>query len=357
MSDLRQFMVKIDGPAIVNHSIPFKTLVNILDGIQNTFYYIGMEITNREVKSRARVPSDIMQACELKQVMERPGSYEVVAEIPELMQYEMFPDMDLGKVALNKYLGMTEWISGDAGFSDINTIFPTQSHRNRILKSMQRYLPREGDEWSLTIHEPDGTRQYGLFNRQSIQKINRTVYVPQFETKTITGELMRINFDQHRIVVKHKPSEKSLECSYNPEDEDAILENRDGYLLISGLIELDAGGNPDKISNVTDIRFLDLSPVKISRIISDGLVLELNKPLIIEPVFEDQEVVLNYDELNIISVGQDREESIKDFEDDFIWLWREYVMVEDNNLSVDAITLKQLLQDMVGRVIIDTKEA
>lgn len=357
MTKNRRFVLKIDGPAITDHSISFKILANVLDGIQNTFNYIGMEITGREVKSRARVPGDIQQACELRRIMERPGSYEVVAEIPEMLQPEIFPGMDLGKVALDKYLGMTAWMSGETEESEIIRLFPDENHRTRILKSVQRYVPREGDDWSLLFKEPEGNRKYGFLNQQSLQRINKTIYAPQYETKTIAGELMRINFDQHRIVVKHEPTDKLLECSYNPEDEDAILENRDGYLLISGLIELDAGGNPDKISNVTDIRFLDLSPVKISRIISENLVLELKKPLVIEPVFEDQEVVLYFDDLNILAAGQDRDDAIKDFEDDFVWLWREYAMAEDQMLSDGALTLKKSLLHMVGRVSVVSKEA
>lgn len=357
MSEIRRFLVKIDGPAIKGNSVSFKILANLLDGIQDTFNYIGMEIAKREIKSRVRVPGDIQQACELKQVIERPGSYEVVTEISDPVQAEIFQGMDLGKMALDKYLGMTTWMSGESNESDIRQLFPEEKHRTRILKSVQRYIPREGDDWTLLFKEPEGSRQYGFLTHESNQRINETIYIPQYEAKTIAGELTKIHFDQHRIVIKHVPTGKSLECTYNPEDEDAILENRDGYLLISGLIELDPGGNPDRISNVTDINFLDLSPVKFSRIIGEELILELTKPLIIEPVFEDLEVVLDYKDLNIIAAGQDRDDAIKDFEDDFVWLWREYATADDQSLSDDALTLKNSLLQMVGRVMVESEKA
>ncbi len=357
MSEIRRFLIKIDGPAIKNHSVSFKILANLLNGIQDTFNYIGMEIANREIKSRARVPGDIQQACELKRVIERPGSYEVVTEISDPVQAEIFRGMDLGKMALDKYLDMTAWMSGESSDSDIRQLFPEEKHRTRILKSVQRYIPREGDDWNLFFKDPGGDRQYGFLTHQSNQRINKAIYVPQYESKTIAGELTKIHFDQHRIVIKHVPTGKSLECSYNPEDEDAILENRDGYLLISGLIELDPGGNPDKISNVTDISFLDLSPVKFSRMIGQDLILELTNPLLIEPVFEDMEVILNFDALNIIAAGLDRDDAIKDFEDDFIWLWREYAMADNQSLSNDALTLKNSLLQMVGRVIVESEKA
>ena len=357
MSEIRRFVVKIDGPAITNHSVSFKILADVLDGIQSTFHYIGMEITKREVRTRARVPGDIQQACELRQVIQRPGSYEVVAEISNPVQAEMFPDIDLGKATLDKYLGMTAWMSGQTQGPDIRQLFPEENHRNRILRSVQKYVPREGDDWSLLFKAAEGTSQYGFINHQTMGMINKTIYAPQYETKTIAGELMKINFDQHTITIKHAPTGKSLDCSYNPEDEDAILDNRDGHLLISGLIEVDSAGNPGKISTVTDVRFLDLRPVKFSRIASERLVLELKKPIIVEPQFEDPEVILNYDDLNIIAAGQDRDDAIKDFEDDFIWLWHEYAMASDHTLSNDALSLKNSLRQMVGRVVVESEKA
>lgn len=355
MSENRRFVVKFHGPAITNHGISFKILANVLDGIQTTFHYIGMEITKRD-QARGPVPGEIQQACELKRVMERPGSYEVVAELSGPIQSELFHGLDLGKATLDKYLRMTGWISEDNDNADILQLFPQEKHRSRILKSVQRYIPREGDDWALVFQDPGGNSKYGFLDYQSTKKIDRVVYTPLYETRALVGQLVGINFEQHKISIRHEPTGKPLECTYNPEDEDAIISNRDGYLLISGVIELDAGGNPNKISSVTGIRYLDLSPVRLSRIATEAGTIELNKAIVIEPVFEDQEVVLYYDDLNIIATGEDREEAIRDFEDDFVWLWREYVLVEDHILSEDAKNLKRYLQQLVRRANIESEE-
>ena len=355
MSEDRGFVIKFDGPAIKNNSISFKTLANVLNGIQTTFHYIGMEITKRE-QTRGRVPGDIQQACELKRIMERPGSYEVVAELSAQNQPELFHGMDLGKETLNKYLRMTEWLSEDKDDYDILQLFPEDKHRNRILKTVQGFAPREGDDWVLAFQHPGRSRQYGLLEPQSIKKIDKVLYAPQFETKTVIGQLAELNFEQHKLAIRYKPTGKLLECSYNPEDEDTIFSNRDGYLIISGVIELDASGNPNKITSVAGIRYLDLSPVRLSRIAAEAGTIEFNDAIVIEPVFENGEIVLYYGDLNIIAAGEDREEAIRDFEDDFVWLWREYVMVDDEILSEDAINLKRYLQELVGRSTIESEK-
>lgn len=357
MYKARQFVIKIDGPEIKNHTVPFKILSNILDGIQNTFYYIAMEITRREVKSRGRVPADIQQACELRRVMEKPGSYEVVAEIPDPLQAEVFHGLDLAQTTLDKYLGMTGWISGLEDAEDVVQLFPQAQHRTRILKSVERYLPREGDNWSLIFEDAGSIKRYGSLNSQVRQKIFDVVRVPQYETMTVTGKLMRIHLDHFKIFILYPPTGKMLECHYNQEAEDFIIENRDGYIQVTGMIEADEDGNPQRIINVNNIQELDLNPVKLSTIRGKGLILEIKRPLMIEPRFEDQEVVLYYDEFNIIAAGQDREEAIKVFEDDFIWLWCEYALADDKSLSPDAIELKKRLHDLVRRAVDDPKEA
>ncbi len=357
MAVSRQFVVKIDGPAVINHSVSFKMLASILEGIQNTFYYIAMETVKREVKSRARVPVDIQQACELRRVMEKPGSYQVVAEIPEPLEPEMFEGIDLGKSVMDKYMETAGWISGVQNVRDISEIFPEPRHRTRILKSIEKYSPREGDEWSLVFEDGADKRYYGTIDFKGRQKITQVVNVPKFETMTVIGRLMRIHLDEYKMYIQYPPTGKLLEVHYSPDSEDLIIESRDGYIQLNGMVEADEKGDPQRILEVNYIQELDLSPVKLLVVRGEDMAIELKEPLLIEPAFENQEVVLYYSNFNIIAAGQDRDEAVQEFEQDFIWLWKEYALAEDELLSEDAITMKLELKDMVGRVLSESKKA
>lgn len=357
MAGARQFVVKIYGPAVQNHSVPFKVLANVLDGIQNTFYYIAMEIVQRDVKSRARVPADIQQACELRRIMEKPGSYQVVAEIMEPFQAEVFEGIDLGKSTLDKYMETTAWISGSGNVKGIEEIFPEAGHRTRILKSIEKYSPREGDDWALVFESGAGQGYVGAIDSKARKKISQAINVPMYETMTVTGKLMRIHLDEYKIYILYPPTGRLLECRYNADLEDFLIENRDAYLQLNGTVEADDNGNPQRIINVDYIQELDLTPVKLSAIRGAEITIELKKPFVIEAVFENQEVVLYYDDFNIIAAGQNRDEAILEFEQDFIWLWQEYALADDEILSADAITMKRAIQDRVGRVLNESKKA
>ena len=62
---------------------------------------------------------------------------------------------------------------------------------------------------------------------------------------------------------------------------------------------------------------------------------------------EAQEFVLEWPELNIFLGAETREELWDDFVQDFFWLWEEYGKSEAQDLSQDAIELKQCLQNLV----------
>ena len=54
--------------------------------------------------------------------------------------------------------------------------------------------------------------------------------------------------------------------------------------------------------------------------------------------------------LNIIASGISREEAVNEFENDFIWLWKEYVLTEMDALSSDARKMVEKLRTMAEQV-------
>ncbi|NMB40669.1 MAG: hypothetical protein GX996_01870 [Firmicutes bacterium] len=345
MPNKRQFSFKLEGSAIKKQSVPFKLLANVLDGIQSTFYCIGLEVAGREAKSRGRIPVEILQACELRRIAEKPGSYEVVAEVASTYQMQLF-GFDLGKDTLDKFMKLIDYLSESPNSDDVFNIFPDGLHRRRILRSMEKYCPRKGDEWSLVFN---GVTKKNILTYEGHKKIRQLLERPNVEMLTVTGELMRLHLDEHKISILYSPTQRILDCFYDVEIEDFIIDNLKDVIQVTGRVQLDALGHPDKIIDAIAIRELNLSTVKLSKISSSGVTLELAQPFIIEPYFDEkeQEVILEYPEFHIIATGLTREDAIYTFEEDFVWLWKEYAMADDSELSLDAVQLKNTLLALV----------
>jgi hypothetical protein len=138
-----------------------------------------------------------------------------------------------------------------------------------------------------------------------------------------------------------------LDCFYDPELEDFIIANLKDVIQVSGRVQLDNKDEVEKIIDVKEIAELDLSPVHFSFINNDSINLILVEPLILQPIFDGQEVLLELPEFNIIAEGATRNDAVKSFEDDLVWLWKEYALASDEELSGDARELKGRLLKMV----------
>lgn len=342
MAKSRQFTFRLEGAELEDQSVSFRMLANVLNGIQHTFYCIGLEVAGREAKSRGRMPEEIRQACELRRMAERPGSYEVVAQLTASNQDDLFNY--LGKDTLIKYMTLIDYLDNPSG--NIRDIFPDGVHRRRILRSVEAYCPREGDEWIL-VFEDSSRQSRGTLNGDTRKKIRNLLKPPDEEMLTVTGELMRLHLDEHKISILYPPTQRILDCFYDVEIEDFIIGNLKGLIQVTGRVQLDAAGHPDKIVDVISIDELDLRTVRLSKLSAGNTVLKLAQPLIIEPQYEEQEVILEYPAFHIIASGASREEAIAVLEKDFIWLWKEYAMDDDSELSLDAQQLKQELLSLV----------
>lgn len=347
--DERSLVLRIEGPSLIKGRVPFSLLVNVLKGVQETIYLLALSEQGRDIKQRARIPLDVQRSCELVRVLEKPGSYELVASLPEQQQLNIFNLPDIGLIAKKNFLNVINAVSVEPKEEYLANIIPDSNHRKRILRSIESYSPRPGYEWSLFVggisDEPKG-----YLNTKTRQNITKLLVGPRVEQRTVTGELMRIHLDENRLGILYKPTGRVLDCFYDPVLEDIIIENLKGLIQVTGTVQLDSNGHPDKIVDVNEIEELDLSPVRFTQIYHDGVKLLLKDPIEITPLFENQEVMFELSELNIVSSGVTRDEAVMELQSDIVWLWKEYVQEDDASFSSDAIDLKKLLNDMITEV-------
>lgn len=343
----RQLIVKIDGPNIQDSMIPFRLLATVLNGIQETFYYIGLAELGRDIRVRTRIPLEIQEACELRRVAEKAGSYEIIAEVasPTSLKLPFFEDVDLGLIVRQKYLALLEKLPIIKKHEDLRDLFPDTRYRKRILRSLDSYCPRKGDGWTLKI----GTKRdspYFQLTPESRNKITEALQEPQVEKLTVTGELVRLHLDENRLGIYYEPTHRVLDCFYDEELEDFVINNLRGLIQVTGQVQLDENGEPSKIVHVSEIQELDLSPLQLVRVSTQKVTLQAIKPIEVVPTFENQEVIIEIEKFGIIAAGATREEAVEAFQDDLAWLWLEYACAPDDQLSEDARSLKKELKEL-----------
>lgn len=251
---------------------------------------------------------------------------------------------DLGLRTLNKYKEILKRLNNE---SSIDDLIRDGQHRRRVLRSIASYCPSAGDEWSLTIQdtEKEISGKLTLHTRKFIDKI---LSLPDVQHRTVSGELIRVHLDEHKLAIYYQPTQRVLDCFYSEELEEFVIANLRGLIQVTGQVQLDSEGNPEKIVNVFKVTELDLRPFVLKRCETDDLVLRLKKPLVVKPAFDGEFIVMEIPELNIIAVGDTREEAIEELQKDLAWLWMEYIHESDDiELSEDAIELKHRLKTLM----------
>lgn len=125
------------------------------------------------------------------------------------------------------------------------------------------------------------------------------------------------------------------------------MENLKRIVHITGMVELDADGLPERIAGAADIRALDLSPLVLDSVDTAEGTLVLRRAESIQPALEDGQVVLQLPALNIVASGTTREAAIEELALDLIWLWKEYALASREGLSQDAQELAERLRSMI----------
>ena len=175
------------------------------------------------------------------------------------------------------------------------------------------------------------------------------------EHRNIAGELIRVQLDEHKLALYYTPTGRVLDCLYDPELENFIIDNLRGLIQVRGKIQLNDRDEPDRIVESYAVTEINLEPLKLFQASAKGTTIKFTHPLKFEFTFdeEEQEACLWNENLNIYAVGSTREKAILEIEEDIIWLWKEYVTTPNNELSDDACELKLKLEEIFEEVSID----
>ena len=163
---------------------------------------------------------------------------------------------------------------------------------------------------------------------------------------TVTGELIRIDFDRNLVTLRYPPTSQELECSYVQDIEDTIVESRREWIQVTGRFTLDAEGHPKSLTDVTRIEPVDLSPMCFDAIELAGRCLRFNPPLLLEPGLEEetkQLLIVQDDDLDIHVYAQTREQLADDLAVELFFLWDEYANAAPDSLTEGAQSLRKRL--------------
>jgi hypothetical protein len=330
------------------HEVPVEVLSRTLSGIQQLVYLVATAQEHKVIRDRFRLSQEIQQRYSLSCQIPKPGSYAMPVSLGMgMVDSSLFTNY-------SELLVKTEtlFFSIQAGdLTELVNVFPDGKLRNRVLREVRKLLPKPGEGWNFGFQVGDRP-EVCLISDSAISLIDREFAqdTPEDTVMTITGELISIDFERRTVVLRYPPTRTEIECLYVEELEETMIENRRGLIQATGQFTLDEQGNPIKLTNVTQLEPVDLSPITLKVIHCNGRELRFKLPLTVEPLLDDESkqlYVVENQELTLLAYAQTREQLLQEINEQFYFMWDSYVNSSECTLATDALRLRQRLLEVI----------
>jgi hypothetical protein len=351
----KKMNIRFSGGSANSHRVPASVLNQVLSGIQRALHLLAMQYEEMKVRRKERVTEAIEGKYVLLCEPPRIGSFTMEASLGD-PSGNLFAQEDIDKVA-----GTFEDFSRAVREMDecrIRSLMPDSNRRKRLLEAFGKTIPKGNS--GLSVHV--GWNGDEFLNSQELSQVLREISSSKGidEVRTITGRLVRIDFDERKITIRYKPTGRELECFYEESAEEMLLTNPRELVQVTGVVSLnDESGLPKKIVRVEKIRELDLSLFRLDSIdIPSGFKLVFSPSLVLEPklVEEEQLICIVEESLGIDVVVSNSEEIEESLREEIAMLWESYAMADDSELSPKALELKRNLLERISREDADGQE-
>ncbi|MEC4990134.1 MAG: hypothetical protein SAJ37_15480 [Oscillatoria sp. PMC 1068.18] len=342
--------IRLMGQEMESHEVPISILVPTLAGFQQIIYLLATAQEKRTIGQRFRVSQEIQQRYSLRCQIPQPGSYAIPLVLKPIMesQLSMFGNYEKVMENLDSFFSS---LSQDS-FDPIQNIFPDSKLRNRALREVRKLLPKAGENWKLGFSR-QGDQEHTV-SHETATYIDRwlTQDTPEDAVMTVTGELIRIDFDKRTVVLRYPPTHQEIECIYIEDLEDSLIDNRRQMIQVTGKFTLGGGGHPTKLTDVTNIEPVDLSPISITRVFleAEGKELIFRQPLRLTPSMDEetsQLFIVEDAEINLYAFAYNRDELIYEINEQITMMWEEYVEADPQDLASDARQLREKLLEKI----------
>ncbi len=347
--DPKRILFRFSHATAETQSVPASLLIQTLEGAQRVIWLLALAEENRDIKMRARIPSEIEQRYQLRCSVPKVGSYAmpaaVVSELPVLAW------LDLTAKVMDRFEGLADAVV-HADRDRVLSLVPDSAIRIRVLENLRSMAPRPGSGWRLDLNRLDRTVRFDDAFHAAWKRL-RPRMVGEPETQTVNGNLVKIDFGARSITMAPLGMSRELDCHYDESLEDFLYENRRGPIQVTGTVILDEQNEPRKIVDVQSIAELDMSAFEISEVPYNQTVLRFKQPLVLMPSLDEESqqwMVLEKTELNIHVVAQTREALMEELQNHISMLWDEYAKDAEGNLSPVALALRTRLHAVIQEV-------
>jgi len=333
--------IHLAGAETADSAVPTSVLIRVLQGLQEAAYVLGAASEGNSVGGRFRPSAELRQRYQLRCGIPVGGSYTLPFSVGGHYAQPPLGGLDMSGQLYMLLDGVSTGSNGT-----LAELVPDSRMRNLMLRKLETALPRVGERWTLG-YSVQGSSEIVL-DAHSTRTISRLVQANDGAdaVMTVTGELIGIDFSRYQVTLRHPATGRELECIYRQDIEDTLIETRRDYIQVTGLCTVDEEGDPIRLTDVTRIEPVDLSPMTFESVTCNNRTLQLALPLTLVPTLDEdtkQLYVVADAALGLHAYAYTREDLADEVAEQLVYLWQEYGLEDPEALSGEARDLRQAL--------------
>lgn len=337
--------IRLTGAEIEDNSVSADVLIRVLMGLKETIYVLGAAGERWGIGSRFRPTAELRQRYQLRCGVQVPGSYLIPIAIGAT--HSQLP-ITFDNLTVEQRLNRFAHAIANNSPELLSALLPDSRARNLALRKFETALPKSGERWGLGLSLRSSDEiVLDNHNARALEQLIAVEEEPD-TVMTVTGELIRIDFAVYKIYIGFPPTKREIECTYIPDIEDELIDNRRDFTQVTGNYILDEEGNPVRLTDVTRIESVDLSPMTFEIVSSNGINLVLDPPLTISPHLDEdtkQLYVAVDDSIGLHAFAYTRALLADEINEQLVFLWHAYAQEDPEKLTESAQKLRQALRD------------
>jgi hypothetical protein len=321
--------------------VPFSFIIEKLDAFQKSFYIVAQATSGRQTGARGNYSKYIRSSCELLFKSSSKGSLAINAMLPDVLS--LFPDeTNNGYFYFDSFMKFLNGIA-DKDEKSIIDLIPDRSSRSRALRSIKKLVP--DGKFGLEILRSNTSKT--AISRKFTEVLDTFLGTDEIEeglVVTLYGEAIeiRVKAGKKHIVVYDKNRE--ITCYYSTDIEDSIKMVLPGTLIqLKGSAQVNERSEVIQIDEIYDIDQIILGEFTVDRFNAFNREFLLNKPVPCISDYKSGLWVFECPRYKLHSFHTDRALALEQFNEEFIIVCDGILHEPDNNLSHDAIELKNIL--------------
>jgi hypothetical protein len=341
--------IHLTGTATEGSSVPAEVLVRAVQGLQQAVWLLAAADEAQPVSKRFKPGADFRKRYTLRLATPEPGSYAIPLSLSDER-----PQLSVSPFGTQDLLPRLHKVCGaiaERGHGTLGGLVPDSSYRLRLLQEIRKVLPKKGEAWAFGFSA--GSEPEVVLTAKDRDSIEEWLEAPEDRRETaVIGQLQRIDFAEKMVVILYPPTHRELECLYREEIEETLLEARRELFQIIGQFVLDDDGHPKRLTDVRSIEPVDLSALSLATVEHAGHEYLLSPPVVVNPSLDEdtqQHFVAEIAEFGICAQGRTRDALLDDIASQIGFLWEEYAVAKESELSEDAIELRKVLLGRLKR--------